>query len=322
MGRLLLAAIALVIGLSVASAQGYPNKVITLIVPFPAGGPTDTLARIMAERMKLSLGQPVIVENVSGAGGSLGVTRVARSAPDGYTFVIGQLTAFVLSSAVYNVSYDLLGDFEPVALLTIAPQWLIARSALPVNNLKDLVAWLKANPDKGSLGTVGVGSPSHVFGVHFQNQTGTRLSFVPYRGGAPALQDLVAGQIDLSMLEASSTLPSVRAGRIKALAVLDKERWASAPEVPTTDEAGIPGLHMPFWHGFWAPKGVPKEVIDKLNGAVVEAMKDAAVTQRLAVMGQQIPPPDQQTPAALGVLHRAEMAKWVPIAKAANIKAE
>jgi tripartite-type tricarboxylate transporter receptor subunit TctC len=322
MRRLVLATIALVIGLSVASAQGYPSRVITLIVPFPAGGPTDTLARIMAERMKTSLGQPVIVENVSGAGGSLGVTRVARSAPDGYTFVIGQLTAFVLSSAVYNVSYDLLGDFEPVALLTIAPQWLIARSALPVNNLKELIAWLKANPDKGSLGTVGVGSPSHVFGVHFQNQTGTRLSFVPYRGGAPALQDLVAGQIDLSMLEASSTLPSVREGRIKALAVLDKARWASAPDVPTADEAGIPGLHMPFWHGFWVPKGVPKEVIDKLHAAVVEAMKDPAVMQRLAVMGQQIPPPDQQTPAALGELHRAEMAKWVPVAKGANIKAE
>ena len=219
MRRLLLAAIVLVIDLTVASAQGYPSRLITLIVPFPAGGPTDTLARIMADRMKTSLGQPVIVENVSGAGGSLGVTRVARSAPDGYTFVIGQLTAFVLSSAVYNVSYDLLGDFEPIALLTIAPQWLIARSTLPVNDLKELIAWLKTNPDKGSLGTIGVGSPSHVFGVHFQNQTGTRLSFVPYRGGAPALQDLVAGQIDLSMLEASSTLPSVREGRIKALAV-------------------------------------------------------------------------------------------------------
>ena len=195
-----------------------------------------------------------MIENVAGAGGNIGVGRLARAAPDGYTIGIGQWSTHVVNAVTYSLPYDVLHDFEPIALLTIAPQWLIARSALPVNDLKELIAWLKANPDKGSLGTVGVGSPSHVFGVHFQNQTGTRLSFVPYRGGAPALQDLVAGQIDLSMLEASSTLPSVRDGRIKALAVLDKARWASAPEVPTADEAGIPGLHMPFWHGFWVPR--------------------------------------------------------------------
>ncbi len=322
MKRSLLTIVALIAGLAAASAQSYPSRPITLIVPFPAGGPTDSLARIAGERMRTSLGQPVIVENVAGAGGSMGVTRLMRSTPDGHVIAIGQLTSFVLSGAVYNVPYDLLRDFEPIALLTIAPQWLIARADLPANNLKELVAWLKANPTKGTLGTIGTGSPSHVFAVQFQNQSGTKLQVVPYRGGGPALTDVMGGQIDLSMLEASNTLSAYRAGKIKALAVLEKTRWSAAPEVPTADESGITGLVMPFWHGLWAPKGTPSDVIAKLNAAVVETLKDPAVMQRLSGMGQQIPSADQQTPAAFAAFHRAELEKWVPVVKAANIKAE
>ena len=322
MKRMLLAAAALLAVVGGAAAQSYPTRPVTIIVPFPAGGPTDSLARILSERMRASLGQPVIVENVGGAGGSIGVSRVARAAPDGYTIGIGQLTSFVFSSAVYNTTYNLLRDFEPVSLLTIAPQWLIARSTLPATNLKELVAWLKANPDKATFGTIGVGSPSHVFGTYFQNATGTRFQFVPYRGGAPVMQDLVAGQIDLSCLEASNTLANVRAGKIKAFALLTKSRWAPAPDVPTVDEAGVPGLYMPFWHGFWVPAGTPKDIVARINTAVVESLTDAAVSKRLGELGQQIPPREQLTPEALGAYHKAEIEKWWPVIKAANIKAE
>jgi tripartite-type tricarboxylate transporter receptor subunit TctC len=322
MKRMLLAAAALLAVVGGAAAQSYPTRPVTIIVPFPAGGPTDSLARILSERMRASLGQPVIVENVGGAGGSIGVSRVARAAPDGYTIGIGQLTSFVFSSAVYNTTYNLLRDFEPVSLLTIAPQWLIARSTLPATNLKELVAWLKANPDKATFGTIGVGSPSHVFGTYFQNATGTRFQFVPYRGGAPVMQDLVAGQIDLSCLEASNTLANVRAGKIKAFALLTKSRWAPAPDVPTVDEAGVPGLYMPFWHGFWVPAGTPKDIVARINTAVIESLTDAAVSKRLGELGQQIPPREQLTPEALGAYHKAEIEKWWPVIKAANIKAE
>jgi tripartite-type tricarboxylate transporter receptor subunit TctC len=322
MRRLLLAAAVLLAGIAAATAQSYPSRPVTMIVPFPAGGPTDSLARIVSERMKVSLGQPVIVENVGGAGGSIGVSRVARAAPDGYTIGIGQLTSYVFSSAVYNTSYNLLKDFEPVALLTIAPQWLIGRGNLPANNLSELIAWLKINGDKATFGTIGIGSPSHVFGTYFQKATGTRFQFVPYRGGGPAMQDLIAGQIDLSSLESSNTLANVRAGKIKAFALLTKSRWAPAPDVPTADEAGVPGLHMPFWHGLWVPQGTPRDIVAKLNAAVVETLTDPAVSKRLSDMGQEIPPREQLTPAALGAFHKAEIDKWWPVIKAANIKAE
>ncbi|MGE3159889.1 MAG: tripartite tricarboxylate transporter substrate-binding protein, partial [Xanthobacteraceae bacterium] len=296
------------------------SRPVTMIVPFPAGGPTDSLARIVSERMKAALGQPVIIENVGGAGGSIGVTRVARAAPDGYTIGIGQLTSYVFSSAVYNTSYDLLKDFEPVALLTTAPQWLIGRGDLPAKNLSEVITWLKSNGGKASFGTIGIGSPSHVFATLFQKTTGTQFQLVPYRGGAPAMQDLIGGQIDLSCLEASNTLANVRAGKIKAFALLSKARWAQAPDVPTAEEAGVP-LAMPFWHGLWVPRGTPKDIVAKINAAVVDTLTDPAITKRLADMGQEIPPRDQLTPAVLGAFHKAEIEKWWPVIKAANIKA-
>jgi len=304
-----------------AHAQDYPSRPITIVVPYPPGGPTDTLARIVTERMRTALGQSIIIENVSGAGGNIGVGRVARAAPDGYTFGIGQVSSHVFSGAVYTLQYDLLKDFEPVAMLTTAPMWIIAKNALPAN-LKGLLDWLWANPDKASFATVGIGGPAHLCGVYFQNKTGTRFQFVPYRGAAPAMQDLLAGQIDLTCLEASNSLPQVRSGQIKAYAVLARTRWAPAPNIPTIDEAGVPGLYIPFWHGFWAPRGTPKHAIAKLNKATVETLADPAVHQRLVDMGQEIPPREQQTPEALGVFQKAEIEKWWPIIKAANIKGE
>jgi tripartite-type tricarboxylate transporter receptor subunit TctC len=305
---------------SVASAQAFPSRPVTIIVPFPAGGPADVIARIVGDRMRTSLGQPVIVENVSGAGGTIGVARAARAAPDGYTLSMGQLNSHVFSGAAYIVRYDLLKDFEPVALLTTNPLMFAGRKDLSAKNIRELVAWLKANPDKASFATPGVGSPSHVWGIHFQNSTGTRFQFVAYRGAAPALQDVLSAQVDLTCLQASDLLPHVRDGNIRAYAILADAPWVRAPEIPTIDEAGEPGLHMPFWHGLWAPANTPREIVGKLNQAAVEALADPSVRQRLADIGQEIFPPEQQTPEALAALQRAEIEKWWPIIKAANIK--
>jgi tripartite-type tricarboxylate transporter receptor subunit TctC len=305
-----------------AVAETYPSRALSLIVPFPAGGPTDVLARILAARLKDALGQTVVVDNVSGAGGTIAVAKAVRSPPDGYTLSIGQLTSHVMSGAAYATNYDLLKDLEPVALLTTSPLWVIGRNTLPGSSLQDVVAWLKANPDKASVATIGTGSPAHVWAVFFQEQTGTRFQLVPYRGAAPAIQDMIAGRIDLASLEASSTLPYVKSGQIKAFAMLTKSRWAAAPDVPTTGECGLPGLEMPYWNGLWVPKGTPKEIVAKLNGAVVETLADPTVRQRLIEMGQEIPPRDQQTPEALAARHKADIEKWWPIMKAANIKSE
>jgi tripartite-type tricarboxylate transporter receptor subunit TctC len=305
-----------------AKAQAYPTRPVTIIVPFPAGGPADVIARIIGDRMRTSLGQPVIVENVSGAGGSIGVARVARATPDGYTLSIGQLNSHVFSGATYSVRYDLLKDFDPVALLTTNPLMIAGRKDLPAKNIRELVAWLKANPDKASFATPGVGSPSHVWGIYFQNTTGTRFQFVAYRGAVPAMQDLLSARVDLTCLQASDLLPQVRGGNVSAYAILANTAWERAPDIPTVDEAGVPGLHMPFWHGLWAPANTPRDIVSKLNRAAIEAVGDPSVRQRLADIGQEIFPPEQQTPEALAALQKAEIEKWWPIIKAANIRGE
>jgi tripartite-type tricarboxylate transporter receptor subunit TctC len=305
-----------------ALAQDYPSHPITMVVPFPAGGPTDTLGRILSERMRVTLGQPIVIENVTGAGSTIGVAHAAQGAPDGYTLSLGNWTSFVGSGALYRTSYDLLKDFEPVSLLTFAPMLIVGKNALPVNDAKELIAWLKANPDTASAATVGAGSAAHVCGLYFQDRTNTRFQFVPYRGGAPAMQDLVGGQIDLMCAEASQTLTYLRSGKMKAFAVMAKTRWPALPNVPTTDEIGAPGMYISFWHGLWVQKGTPKQVIAKLNNAVVETLADQTVRQRLTDLGQIIATADQQTPSALAAYHRAEIEKWWPIIKAANIKVE
>ncbi len=323
--RLLLASLAIATAsasFGSVSAQIYPSRPITMVVPFAPGGPTDTIGRIVAERLRASFGQAVIIENVTGAGGSIGVGRVARAPPDGYTLSMGHWGTHVVNGAIYALQHDLLKNFEPISLIASNPWLIVAKNSMPANDLKGFIAWLKANPDKASAGTGGVGTPSHVFGVFFQNATGTRFQFVPYRGAAPALQDLVSGQIDMMIDNPTNSLPQVRAGGIKVYAVTAKSRLAAAPDIPTVDEAGLSGFYLSFWHGLWAPKGTPKDVIVKLNAAVADALADANVRARLADLGQEIYPRDQQTPEALRALQKAEVEKWWPIIKAAGIKAE
>ena len=304
--------------LQIAGAQSYPTRPITIIVPYPAGGPSDVLTRVLAERLKTALGQTIIVENVTGAGGSIGVGRVARAAPDGYMLAIGHNQTHVINAASMNLTYDVVKDFEPIALIADTPQWLISRKTLPPNDIKELIAWLKAN--KATSGSVGVGGPTDLSALKFQKETGTTFQFVPYRGGAPLIQDLIAGQIDMSFGQAANYLGPVRAGQLKAFAVLQKARWWAAPDVPTMDEAGVPGLHASFWHGLWAPKGTPKEIIARLDAAVIEALADPPVQQRLKDIGQQPWPRDKQTPEALAAQQKSEIELWWPIIKANNIK--
>ena len=303
------------------AAQPYPAKPITLIVPFAAGGPTDSLARMLAEPMKQSIGQPILVENVTGAGGTIGLVRAARAAPDGYTVILGNWTSHVGTPALYPIQLDVLKDFDPVARLPVSRLWVTGKAGLPPKDAAELVAWLKANP-KASFGTVGTGSAVHICGIYLQNAIGTQFQFVPYRGAAPAYQDQIAGNIDLTCMDASAGLAYQRAGRIKAYAVAGNGRWSPAPEVPTLGEAGVAGLDLVFWNGLWAPKDTPKEAVAKLNHAVAEAFADAKIQQRMADLGMEIPPRDQQTPEALGAWHRAETEKWWPIIKAAGIKVE
>jgi len=305
-----------------AIAQTYPSRPVTMIVPASAGGPTDAIARVLSERMTANLGGTVLVDNVAGAGGSIGVGKVARSAPDGYTLGIGQWSHYVLNGATYALQYDLLADFAPVAMIVTGPLLLVSRKDLPANDLEGLIAWLKANPDKATAGTGGVGIPPHISGIFFQKMTGTQFQFVPYRGTAPAMRDLLAGQIDIMIDQASNVLPQLRGGTIKAFAVTAKERLPSAPDVPTVDEAGLPGLYVSVWHGLWAPKGTPAEIIAKLNGAVVKSLGEPGTKEKLAALGQDIPLPDQLTPQALGAFQNAEIEKWWPIVKDAGIKAE
>jgi len=305
-----------------AAAETYPSRPVTIVVPYPAGGPTDTLARILAEHMKGTLGQSVIVENVTGAGGAIGVGRVARAAPDGYTIGIGHWNTHVVQSATMSLPYDVLHDFEPVALIADTPIWLVARKTLPPKDLKELIAWLKQEAGKATAGAVGVGGASDVTGVYFQHVTGSAFQFVPYRGSAPLNQDLAAGHIDFTLGMAAATYPLVRSGQIKAYAMMTKNRWWGAPDVPTMEEAGVPGLYATFWHAMWVPKGTAKEIIVKLNAAVKSALADPLVRKRFADQGQDIPPPEQQSPDALYAHHKAETEKWWPIIKAAGIKVQ
>jgi tripartite-type tricarboxylate transporter receptor subunit TctC len=323
MGRIFAAALSLLVAMiASAAADTYPSRPITIVVPFPAGGPTDTLARILADRMKGPLGQSVIIENPTGAAGTIGTGRVARSAPDGYTVILGHWQTHVINGATYNLSFDLVDDFEPVTLVADCPVSFVGNAALQPRDMTELIAWLKANPGKATVGIGGVGGGADVVGTYFKKNTGTEFTFVPYRGAAPMIQDLVAGQIDLTFTQVASALAQIRAGQLKAYAVMAKTRWPALPDTPTLDEIGVPGLHASFWHGLWAPKGTPKDVIGKLNAAMVEAMADLAVRHRFAEVGQGLWPREQQTPEALAAQQKAEIAKWWPIVKAAGITAQ
>jgi tripartite-type tricarboxylate transporter receptor subunit TctC len=305
-----------------ARADAWPSRTITLVVPFAAGGPTDVIARLVGERMGDALGQTVLIENVTGASGTIAGMRVARATPDGYTIGIGHWGTHVLNGAIYNLQYDLLHDFEPVALIANGPQLIIGKPTLPPIDLKQLIAWLKENPNKASAGTAGPGSGAHVSGVFFQKMTGTSFQFVPYRGAGPALNDLMAGHIDLMFDQASNSLAQFRGGTVKAYAVTAQSRLAAAPDIPTVDEAGLPGLYVAYWHGIWSPRNTPADITAKLNGAIVKALADPMLQQRFLELGQDIPPPERQSPAALRNHQEAEIAKWWPIVKAENIRAE
>jgi tripartite-type tricarboxylate transporter receptor subunit TctC len=305
-----------------ARAQDYPSRPITIIVPFPPGGLTDVIARLLAEGMRTSLGQSIVIENIGGATGSIGTGRVARAAPDGYTLVVGIWNTHVANGATYTLQYDLVKDFAPVSLLADAPLLLLANKAVPANDLNEFIAWLKANPDKASMGTVGAGSPGHLLGLLLQKETGTRFGMVAYRGAGPIMQDIVAGQIEATFVNPATSLPHVRAGSIKAFAVTAKNRLAVAPDIPSTDEAGLPGFYFSLWAGLFAPSGTPKIIISKLNAASVSTMVDPVIRRKLTDQGFELPSHERQTPEALGAYQKAEIEKWWPIIKAAGIKAE
>jgi len=304
------------------AAETYPSRPITIVVPFPAGGPTDALGRILADGMTRALGQSVIVENLTGAAGTIGAGHVAHSVPDGYTLILGHWQTHVVNGATFKLSFDVVKDFEPISLIADCPMWVVGRASLPPKNLADLIAWMKENPGKATVGIGGAGGGADVVGTYFQKTTGTRFQFVPYRGAAPIIQDLLAGHIDLTFTQVASALAQVRAGQLKAYVVMAKTRWAAAPNTPTIDEAGVPGLYASFWHGLWAPKGTPKDVIAKLDTAVVETLADPVVRQRSIEIGQEFWPRDKQTPEALAAQQKAEIDKWWPIIKAADIRAE
>ena len=321
MRKLLATVFAILAGVGIASAQEvFPARPITLVVPYPPGGVTDTLARLLADRMKTTLGQSIVVENVGGAGGSIGIGRVARATPDGYTVAIGSSETHVLNAVALNLPYDVVADFEPVVQLPAYPFLIVSPNVVPATTLKELIAWIKANPGKVTQGTVGYGTIQHMCGVVMQKTIGATWQFVPYRGGAPAMQDLLSGQFNLMCTASGSFLPLVRAKQIRAYAITMGARAESAPDIPTADEAGLPGLHLLTWNALWAPKGTPRPVIDKLNAAAVQAMADPAFKKRMIELALEMPPSDQLTPEALAALQKAEIDKWWPLMKAAGIK--
>jgi tripartite-type tricarboxylate transporter receptor subunit TctC len=304
-----------------AQSQSFPARPITIIVPFPAGGPTDTIARIMGDHMKGTLGQPFIIENVTGAGSTIGTTRAVNAQPDGYTIYVGNWTSAVGAGALYNVSWHILNDLTPIAQLPASSLMIVGKTGLPAGNIRELIAWLKANPDKATAASVGAGSGAHICGLYFMDKTGTKFQFAQYRGGAPAMQDLIGNQIDLMCAEASQTLAHVRGGKLKAFAVMSAGRWAPLPDIPTMSEVGLDMLWS-FWHGLWGPKNLPKPVVDTINGAVAKAFDDPAVAKRISDLGMTLPARDQRTPQALAAYHKSEVDKWWPIIKAANIKVQ
>ena len=303
-------------------AENYPTRAITMIVPFPAGGATDTLARFLAEKMRAILGQSVIIENVAGAAGSIGVGRAVRAAPDGYTLSIGTSTTHMLTGGLYALSFDLLKDLEPVIQIGSEPLLIVGRKSLPADDLKGLIGWLKANPDRASVGIAGVGATGHLTGISFQKETGTKFQFVPYRGNAPAMQDLLAEQIEFMIEPLSNFKSLVGAGSVKPFAITGKARLPSWPDIPTADEAGVPGFFASLWYGLWVPKDTPKDIIAKLNATMVQALADPSVQKRFEELGIQITPPQQQSPEALRAFQQAEADRWWPIIRAANLKGE
>jgi tripartite-type tricarboxylate transporter receptor subunit TctC len=323
MRKIVLGVLAVLAFGNAAIAQNFPSRPITIIVPFSAGGPSDVLARILAERMKATLGEAIQIENVTGAAGSIGVGRAVRSAPDGYTISFGHLGTHVANGAIYNkLGYDLVTDLEPVALLPSNTMIVVSKNAVPAKSLAELLAWLKARPEPASAGTAGAGSGSHIAGLYFENITGIKLQYVPYRGTGPAMNDLVAGQIDMIVDQLSNSINHVRAGTIRGYAVTDTKRSESASDIPTAEEAGLSGFHMTLWSGLWVPKGTPSEIVAKLNAAAVEALNDPAVRKQLENLGLQMPPKDKQSPQALGEWQKAEIAKWWPMIKSANVKVD
>ncbi len=320
--RFLGALVALLVSAVPALAETYPSHPITMMVGFPPGGPTDALARLVADGMKNSLGQPVVVETVSGAAGTIATGRVVHADPDGYTIGIGNWSSHVGSPAIYPLDYNVLKDLQPIALVAASPLLILGKEALPPKTAAELIAWLKSKPEPTTFGTVGSGSAAQLCGVSFQQKTGARLQYVPYRGAGPAIQDLIAGQIDLACLESSASLANVQAGKMKAFAVMSEQRWSKLPDTPTMIEAGVPGLSISFWHGLWTTKGTPQPVVDRLDAAVQAALADPTIRQRLDALGQVIFPREQQNPAALAGYHKAELDKWWPIIKAADIKTQ
>ncbi len=309
-------------GTLAAQAQSYPTRIVTIVVPYPAGGPTDTIARILAERLQGALGQSVIIENIGGAGGSIGVRRVAHSAPDGYTLSIGHTQTHVFNASILKLDYDVVTDFAPISLIADTPIWIVARKSLPADDVKGFIAWLKSENGKATMGTVGIGSPSEFAARIFMRETGTSFQLIPYRGAAPLIQDMLGDRIDLAFGQAAGYLTNVESGQFKALAVLQPKRWWAAPNVPTLDELGFKDIDATFWHGLWAPKGTPPDVIAKLNAAVRVALADPTVQDRLKKVGQEIWPVEYQTPAALAAKQQAELAKWTPVILESGIKAE